>query len=46
MKKFYENPELVVIKLAKMDIVTTSPDLWDPSGSDKDWGDYLEGEGQ
>lgn len=44
MKKFYENPELVLIKLAKADIVTTSPDdLWDPSGDDKDWDGYLDG---
>ena len=45
MKKFYENPELVVIKLAKVDVITTSPDaddgLWQPGEPDIDWDGYL-----
>lgn len=43
MKKFYMNPELLVITLSKTDVIRTSTvetdGEWMPGGQDKQWGD-------
>ena len=46
MKKLYMNPDVVVVALDAMDIVTASEheeDLWQPTGSNKDWSSILGG---